>query len=235
MLAVHRSGPCPRSSSGDTALNVPLTKTVSRPGGRLPEPAGSTGGPTSRTGRACGGTTSGTPPDPRGGALLARSRQRQTQRSGQRRTNGRQRTRPLDNEGLIPILARAVREIESAVERGQATSVRSRFQAVALLAREERARVRTDTTLTEAKRDGELKRLDGIATILAQTAAREPSLFTLLSDTAKVSDQASEMRRAMLERAGLEVEEEEPEEDDGFPLVVERRRSEERRVGKGGR
>jgi hypothetical protein len=154
---------------------------------------------------------------------LARSRQRQTQRSGQRRTNGRQRTRPLDNEGLIPILARAVREIESAVERGQATSVRSRFQAVALLAREERARVRTDTTLTEAKRDGELKRLDGIATILAQTAAREPSLFTLLSDTAKVSDQASEMRRAMLERAGLEVEEEEPEEDDGFPLVVERR------------
>ena len=62
---------------------------------------------------------------------MARSRQRQTSR----RTNGRQgRTRPLDNEGLIPILARAVREIESAVDRGQAVSVRSRFQAVALLA-----------------------------------------------------------------------------------------------------
>ena len=129
---------------------------------------------------------------------MARSRQRQTSR----RTNGRGqgRTRPLDNEGVIPILARAVREIESAVERGQAVSVRSRFQAVALLAREERIRVRTDTGLTEAKRDGELKRLDGIATILAQTAAREPSLFSLLAEDAKISDQASDMRRAMLER-----------------------------------
>ncbi|MEO6511612.1 MAG: ATP-dependent helicase, partial [Nocardioides sp.] len=124
---------------------------------------------------------------------------------------------------MIPILARAVREIESAVERGQAVSVRSRFQAVALLAREERIRVRTDTTLTEAKRDGELKRLDGIATILAQTAAREPSFFTLLSDTAKVSDQASEMRRAMLERAGFEVAEEEETDVEQFPLVIERR------------
>ena len=101
----------------------------------------------------------------------------------------------LDNEGVIPILARAVREIESAVERGQAVSVRSRFQAVALLAREERIRVRTDTGLTEAKRDGELKRLDGIATILAQTAAREPSLFSLLAEDAKISDQASDMRQ----------------------------------------
>ena len=153
---------------------------------------------------------------------MARSRQRQ---GASRRTSGRGqgRTRPLDNEGLIPILARAVREIESAVERGQAVSVRSRFQAVALLAREERARVRTDTDLTEAKRDGELKRLDGIATILAQTAAREPSLFSLLSEDAKVSDQAADLRKAMLERAGVEVEEEEPDEVDELPPPTERR------------
>jgi superfamily II DNA or RNA helicase len=159
-----------------------------------------------------------------GGEQLARSRQRQAQRPAGRRTNGRGqgRTRPLDNEGLIPILARAVREIESAVERGQAVSVRSRFQAVALLAREERARVKTDPGLTEAKRDGELKRLDGIATILAQTAAREPSLFSLLSEDAKVSDQASDLRKAMLERAGVEVAEE-PVEVSDHPLVVERR------------
>ncbi len=152
---------------------------------------------------------------------MARSRQRQTSR----RTNsrGQGRTRPLDNEGLIPILARAVREIESAVERGQGVSVRSRFQAVALLAREERTRVRSDTTLTEAKRDGELKRLDGIATILAQTAAREPSLFSLLAEDAKVSDQAADLRRAMLERAGVEFAEEEPEQSDELPAVTERR------------
>ena len=124
---------------------------------------------------------------------MARSRQRQASRRTSGRSQGR--TRPLDNEGLIPILARAVREIESAVERGQGVSVRSRFQAVALLAREERARVKSDTALTEAKRDGELKRLDGIATILAQTAAREPSLFSLLSEDAKISDQAADLRR----------------------------------------
>jgi len=137
------------------------------------------------------------------------------------RTQGR--SRPLDNEGLIPILARAVREIESAVERGAAVSVRSRFQAVALLAREERHRVKVDPSLTEAKRDGELKRLDGIATILAQTAAREPSLFSLLAEDAKVSDQASELRRAMLARAGVEVEEEVTEEPEQALATPERR------------
>ncbi len=152
---------------------------------------------------------------------MARSRQRQGTRT---QVRGQGRTRPLDNEGLIPILARAVREIESAVERGSAVSVRSRFQAVALLAREERARVKSDPGLNEAKRDGELKRLDGIATILAQTAAREPSLFSLLSEDAKVSDQAGDLRKAMLVRAGVEFAEEEPEEPEAVANGVAERR-----------
>ena len=154
---------------------------------------------------------------------MARSRQRPSASRGRSPARSQRSGRQLDNEGLIPVLARAVREIEAAVERGSAVSVRSRFQAVALLAREERARVRSDTTLTEGKRDGELKRLDGIATILAQTAAREPSLFTLLSESAIVSDQANALRREMLTRAGMEVPEEEPEEDADAPSVSDRR------------
>ena len=56
-------------------------------------------------------------------------------------------------------------------------SDRTKFQVVALLVREERARVKADTESTEAQRDGQLKRLDGIATILAKTAARNTSLL----------------------------------------------------------
>ena len=152
---------------------------------------------------------------------MARSRQRQTSR----RTNGRGqgRTRPLDNEGIIPVLARAVREIESAVQRGQAVSVRARFQVVALLVREERARVRADTELTEAKRDGSSSGSTGSPRSWPRPPPATPSLFSLLAEDADVSDQASDMRREMLERAGVEVEEDEPVEPAELPAVTERR------------
>ena len=72
------------------------------------------------------------------------------------------------------MLARAVREVEAAAERGRVTpSGRTKFQVVALLVREERARVKADEASTEAQRTEQLKRLDGIATILAKTAARD--------------------------------------------------------------
>jgi hypothetical protein len=54
-------------------------------------------------------------------------------------------------------------------------SARTRFQAVALLVREERARVNADETAGDAARADRLRRLDGIATILAKTAARDTS------------------------------------------------------------
>ena len=75
---------------------------------------------------------------------MARRGQRQ---SGARRTAPRnqRRVRDLDNEGIIPVLARAVREVETAVQRGPVMpSVRTKFQVVALLVREERARVKAD-------------------------------------------------------------------------------------------
>jgi hypothetical protein len=128
--------------------------------------------------------------------------------SAARRTGARnqRRVRPRDNEGILPVLARAVREVEAAVERGAVmASVRTKFQVVALLVREERARVRADETLNETKRAEELKRLDGVATILAQTAAREPSLFTLLAEDAVLSDAARLLKRDMLSAAGIDT------------------------------
>ncbi len=118
----------------------------------------------------------------------------------------KQTSRPRDNEGVIPILARVVREVEGAVQRDQMRpSTRTKFQVVALLMREERARVKADPALSEARRAEQLKRLDGVATILAQTAARKPALLALLTEDASVSDAALELRREMLDAAGLEA------------------------------
>jgi len=139
---------------------------------------------------------------------VARRGQRQ---SGATRTapRSRRRGRDLDNEGIIPILARAVREVEAAVQRGPAQPyVRTRFQVVALLVREERARVKADQESTEAHRAEQLKRLDGVATILAKTAARDVSLFTLLAEDAVVSDSAKAIKREMMEAGGFEAPEE---------------------------
>jgi len=119
------------------------------------------------------------------------------------------------------VLARAVREVETAVQRGAVSpSTRTKFQVVALLVREERARVKADAESTEAQRAEQLKRLDGIATILAKSAARETSLLALLAEQAEVSDAARELRRRMIEAAGLEVEEEEPEAPETLAVVT---------------
>ena len=103
-----------------------------------------------------------------------------------------------------------VREIETAIERGQVTAgLQSRYQAVALLVREERAKVRTDSSVTGPLRDTLLKRLEGVATILAQIAAREPSFFALLQDDAEISDATRRRQREMQRAAGFE-----PDPDD---------------------
>ncbi|GMA34091.1 hypothetical protein GCM10025876_02950 [Demequina litorisediminis] len=76
---------------------------------------------------------------------------------------------------------------------------------VALLVREERARVKADESLTTAKRDEELKRLDGLATVLAKTAARDTSLLALLAEDARVSASALDYKHTVLKAAGREV------------------------------
>ncbi len=111
----------------------------------------------------------------------------------------------------MPVLAEAVREIETAVERKQVTGGHhSRFQAVAMLIREERGRIRTDASVTGARRDTQLKRLDGVATSLAQVAAREPSFFSLLQEDADIPESTRRMQRQLQLAAGLEVKPAEP-------------------------
>jgi hypothetical protein len=127
--------------------------------------------------------------------------QRQRRPRGTGTTQHRKR-RERDNDGILPVLAKAVREVENRAQRGH--NERTKFQVIALLARDARAEVRADASLTEAERDKQLKRLDGIATILAQTAARDPSLFALLAEDAEISDSARRLKREMQIAGGLE-------------------------------
>ncbi|NUR96555.1 MAG: ATP-dependent helicase, partial [Kribbellaceae bacterium] len=155
---------------------------------------------------------------------MARRGQRQSgaTRSAPRR---RRRVREGESDGLIQVLAQAVREVENAVTRGAIKpSTRTKFQVVALLVREERARVNGDPAATEAYRTEQLRRLDGIATILAKTAAMEPSLLVLLAEDAVISEAAAALKRQMLDEAGLEVPEEpEPAETAAPPETQTRR------------
>jgi hypothetical protein len=125
--------------------------------------------------------------------------------TGTRRTAPRNQRRVRDRDDVISVLARAVREVEAAAQRGPVTpAVRTKFQAVAVLVREEHARVRADEASTDSHRAEQLKRLDGIATILAKTAVRDPALLALLTGDAVVSDAARSLKRDMLRAVGIE-------------------------------
>ena len=133
------------------------------------------------------------------------------------------------DDGILPVLARVVREVESAVGRGRVLpSMRTKFQVAGLLVREERARLKADTAMSAARRAEELRRLDGIATILATTAARDTSLLGLLADDAVVTDRARSLRRELLEAAGIEVPDEPAEPpapaEPAGPTAAEQRR-----------
>ena len=123
------------------------------------------------------------------------------ERVAQQRRSGR---RHQNNDGLIPVLARRVREVEAKAQGGKklGPTNRTKFQVIALLMREERARAKSDPELTEAQRAEQLKRLDGIAQILAKTAARDTSLIQLLETDAAPSAAAQTMRRDWLLESG---------------------------------
>ena len=123
------------------------------------------------------------------------------------------------------MLARTVREVEAAVRRGRVTpGVRTKFQAVALVLRDERARVRAAAG-SDSHRAEQLKRLDGIATILATTAVRDAGLLALLAEDSDVSDAARSLKREMLRDLGIEPAPEEiaPAETAAAPAGTERR------------
>jgi hypothetical protein len=157
---------------------------------------------------------------------VARRGQRQSSATRTQPRNQR-RGRDLDNEGIIPVLARAVREVEASAERGRVQpSGRTKFQVIALLVREERTRVKADESLTEAQRAAQLKRLDGVATILAKTAARDTSLLQLLDEQAVVSDAAKSLKREMMISAGIDPPPEEApaEAEESAPTAAQERR-----------
>lgn len=129
-----------------------------------------------------------------------------------------------DDQGLLPVLAQAVRGVENDAKRGRLTMTsKATFQAVAILTRQERTRLKSDASLNEAKRGEQIKRLEGIATILATTAAIEPSLFDLLVDNAETMPETREVTREMQQRAGLEVAEEEKPAAEPGDAVKDRR------------
>jgi superfamily II DNA or RNA helicase len=135
-----------------------------------------------------------------------------------RTTSRKQRRVPAPApEDVVSLLARTVRQVEAAVERGRVTpAVRTKFQVVALLVREEHARVQGERASSQAQRAEQLKRLDGIATILAKTAVRDPALLALLAEDAVVSDAAKSLKRDMLMAVGIEpAPEAAPTEPDG--------------------
>src|SRR5262245_7353451 len=108
-------------------------------------------------------------------------------------------------EDVISGLARAVRAVEAAVQRRRVTpAARTKFQAVALGVRAEHARIQGDQASTPAHRAERQKRLDGVATILAKTAVRDPALLRLIAGDGIVSDAAKALNRDMQRAAGDE-------------------------------
>ena len=153
---------------------------------------------------------------------MARPGQRQT---GARRPAQRDR-RARDGGDVIAVLARTVRGLEAAVSRGRVTpAVRTEFQAVALLVRQQHDRVKAEEGASPARKAEQLKRLDGIATILAKTAVRAPALLTLLAEDAVVSEAARSLARDILRDARIEPAPElaPPPEPVAAPAASERR------------
>jgi hypothetical protein len=122
-----------------------------------------------------------------------------------RRTAPRDRRRGRGRDDVNSVLARAVQEVEAALRSGRVTpATRTKFQAVALLLRDERARVQAEENSSDTHRAEQLRRLDGIATILAKSAVRDSGLLMLLAEDAVVSDEARSLKRDMLRTAGIE-------------------------------
>jgi len=100
------------------------------------------------------------------------------------------------------------------IERNRVTpDVRAKFQAVALLLREQRAEA-TTAPMSPAQRATQQRRIEGIAANLARIAAGDTSLFGLLADGAPMLPGTAAAVRELRRRAGLAIE---PEPSAGPP------------------
>jgi hypothetical protein len=120
----------------------------------------------------------------------------------QRRTTPRQRR----DEGPIAVLAMAAADVDRAISARRVTAgTRAKFQAVALLLREQRAEAKTGPG-SEVQDAARLKRIDGLAVTLARTAAGDASLLALLTDDAPLLPGTASAKRELQIKAGLGVE-----------------------------
>ena len=160
-----------------------------------------------RSSRRTSAPSSGAGPSGDAPAMGASGGTNRTNGSNGSATHQNQRQRSGDDPApIIPILARRVREVEAKSMEGKVgPAKRTKFQVIALLVREERARIKSDTTITAAARTELLKRLDGVATILAKTAAHDTSLLRLLDGNATPGPAAQRMRLEWLIESGAEV------------------------------
>ena len=133
---------------------------------------------------------------------------------------GSRHRRAVDNTGVIPQLAKAAREVEAAAQRGRVSPAnRTKFQVIALLMREERAKAKLEAQAGDADKQEALKRLDGLASILAKTAARDTSLVQLLAPETPVSEQAKALRKQMLFAGGVDMVVDDEHEPEQTPIV----------------
>jgi len=127
-----------------------------------------------------------------------------------RRPDTRRQAAPrrLDQEGPIPPLALAAASVDGDVSRNRISpTTRATFQAVALLVRELREKTKTDP-MNEARRAQELKRIEGLATALARTAAKQTTLLTLLTDDAARLPGTATILAELRAKTGLEAPDE---------------------------
>lgn len=126
---------------------------------------------------------------------------------------GVRRERPAHRRGdVVAVIAGTVREVEAAVKADRVTpSVRTTFQAATLLLREERAKAQADQAGGDRRRAEQLKRLDGIAAIMARVAVRDVGLMALLAEDAPVSDGARSVRRTLLHSVGVDAGTDQPD------------------------
>src|SRR3954469_16029975 len=143
----------------------------------------------------------------------------------QRRQDPRRSSAPrrLDQGGPTPPLALAAASVDGDVSRNRISpTTRATFQAVALLVRELREKTKTDP-MNEARRAQELKRIEGLATALARTAAKQTTLLTLLTDDAARLPGTATILAELRAKTGLEA----PDEPE--PLVPDPSNSREQR------
>jgi hypothetical protein len=165
----------------------PRSRRRTRGGVPLPEREGATGRP----------------------ARSTQSQSRSTRQVESRRVDQAQRRTPPrrpQDQGPIAVLAMAAADVDRAVTQHRVSpDTRARFQAVALMLREQRAETRA-AAMPEVARAAQMKRIEGLAATLARTAGRDGSLFALLADDTELLPGTRTALRELRAKAGLEVE-----------------------------